>query len=188
MLVKSKRESIDLRARGRFGNTWDFWDSIGGYLASGYPGTVVIQYRERDSPFMRYGIDREEFQGVVEEFVRQGADHDKMYVSPQVDTDWIALQGELTALPTGVYLHYNPTRQHMRVALQSPDSRHAEGSAALAILRHVMDGPSFDTLQHLIEEFDDPYSPWTATIEFTVCNRPVGKLGHNTIFWEVRSY
>jgi hypothetical protein len=70
----------------------------------------------------------------------------------------------------------------MRTAL-SLENRHAENSVAVAILRHFLDGSSYDDLVDLLDLYDG------AAIEFSVCDRPVGDLDHrNTIFWEVRHY
>lgn len=189
MRIATKAEAIRLRDTGEIGNRWLFWPDIAAYKASGYGGPVVIQYRERNSPYMRYDIARDEFDDVVAEFVANGADPALMYCSPLVVRDWIILQGECTRRCDGFWLHYNTKPMDMRPALKDPDSRHVGGSAAVAVLKHYMDADSYENLQRLLSEYDDgPSSPWPVAVEFTVCDRPVGHLGLRTIFWEVRSY
>lgn len=184
-MISTKQQSIEMRDRLLFGNTWDFWPSINDYKKSQYKGLVAIQYRIRNSAFMRYDISYELFDSVVEEFVSKGAITDLMYVSKVITVEEVQCQGECCLLPTGLALHYNTKQVHMRPALQS--GLHAEGIKATTILKYFMDGNSYDCLMTLFELYDHDLL-FTLSVEFTVLDRSCGKLGWNTIFWEARHY
>lgn len=81
----------------------------------------------------------------------------------------------------GYYLLWSPIDEVMRKALEA-ESHVSLGISAYRLMKDAMDEPSWDNLQRLIAEYPDH------VIEFSVFNRGVGSLGHNTIFFEVRRY
>lgn len=187
MLIRSKYESIALRESGAFGNTHPFWPTVDAALAARPKRNLGTQYRERNSPYCVMDFPAANLESVVEILVTAGAKRELIYVSEYIPNDTVVLNAEVTLLPSGLYVCGSTSQTDMRTALWKPT--HWEGSAGYAVLRHFLDADSYENLCTLLEKYDGgPNTPWPTVVELTVCNRPVGTLGWNTIFWEVRSY
>lgn len=90
------------------------------------------------------------------------------------------LQGEIE-LGCPLYLFYSRLQMVMRPALEQ-GGLHAFAGDATRILKTDMDRPSYDNFLRLQADYPDH------VIEFTTYREPVGVLGWNTVFWEVRAY
>lgn len=69
----------------------------------------------------------------------------------------------------------------MRAAFQE-ELRELFGPPVVPILRMILDTRSSENLERLYDMYPGH------VIEFSVFKRPVGILGWNTIFWEVKRY
>lgn len=78
-------------------------------------------------------------------------------------------------------LYFATVDDYMRAAL-AREGRHEQGIIAWLRLRDLLDAPSWENLQAIWDTYP------TSVVEFTVYDRGVGLLGHNTVFWEVRDY
>lgn len=116
----------------------------------------------------------------------------------------LVLQGEVMPDERHLYLRWTHCKAHMRTAFSmdlqerkpivnyvDPDRvyqpqdavfHHANGLFAWSLLKEHMDAPSWDCLQEILHNYDNP------VVEFSIANRPVGIFKWNTIFWEVRTH
>lgn len=177
-MIADKAECLRLLYAGRLGNYMPHWMGVAELLAARYPGTVTIRDRVRDSPFMRHGVAACDVLPLLKEW---GVDPGRFYFVPTYD-DGRTLQGEATEGTGGLYLNYTRTGGNLRHALDR-DGRHAERSAARAILRAYLCPNSLDDLDAVMAEHPG------CAVEFTCFDRHVGAIpGRNTVFWEVRNY
>ena len=68
------------------------------------------------------------------------------------------------------------------MTLTTPYASHLDGLRAKLKLQHYMDAVSWDWLQEIFDTFPN------SVVEFSTFSCPVGHLGWNTAFWEIRNY
>lgn len=182
--VLSKRDCTARWARGEFGNKIPSWPSVEAFIEEPNPpdDTFTVRCTVPGSPFCAYNLARHEVLAMAAEFVEEGADYRTLYVNQSATNDeLLTLQGEVMRGPRGLELRYSTARKKMRLAL-AEDEHNAHGLTALEILRSRLDATSLEWLEHLLDEYPDH------VVEFSTWSCPMGDLGWNTIFWEVRKY
>jgi hypothetical protein len=180
--VRTKSEFLELAASGRMGNQMPSWPSPEEAVASGYRGPVMIRYMEPNSPFMRPDIPMDEVPSEIVRLVALGAAREKLYLTHMTPSCGRRINGELWRSPSGLYLNYSTSQAHLRESLHE-SGRHAERSAAMAVLRATCDPDSVDDMLLLLDRHPD------SVIEFTSYERPMGTIpGRTVVIWEVRNY
>lgn len=180
--IATKAEYLRRAAAGLMGNQMPSWPTPEAAVASGYSGDVMVRYAAPDSPWMRADVAMVDVPRVLDEFVAAGADRAKLYLTHMTTQVGRRINGELWRGPGGLYLHYSTAQMHLRASLDR-HGRHAERSAAMAVLRWACDPTSLDDLMDLLDLYPD------AVIEFTAYDRQMGTHPHReVIVWEVRNY
>lgn len=181
MRISTKAEFLHLSALGLLGNSMPSWPDSSLARAAGHCGLVMVRYKVPGSPFMRPDVPMDEADQVIDKLVDQGASRNLLYLTARSPDVGRRISAELWRGPTGLYLNYSTAQTHVRAALDA-DGRHAEGIAALEILRWACCPNSFDDVMALLEQYPD------AVIELTAFDWWIGVLpARNTIIWEVRS-
>lgn len=197
--ICSKDENNWLFRHGLIGNTLRQWDDVGDFLASGFPGYVMMRSRNMGRTPVNWLTFEPRPSGVLSKRHPSLLWKLKLWSYAAWDGEWwtrdeayftemlphqqsrVVLQGEVMRDSTGWYLYYSTAKAIMREALRSAP-RHATGVAAYTILRDHMDGSSWDCLLDLLDHYDGH------VVEFTILDQPCGQRGWNTLFWEVRNY
>ena len=116
----------------------------------------------------------------IKSFMHDGYRKELIELSEMQDDDKIILQGYLTLGPE-LTLEYSCQKTQMRAAMRG--STQIRGLSANLLLKSIMCPVSWDWLQYLLN-----YRGNNVVIELSIYSCPVGILGWNTIFWEVRDY
>jgi len=182
MQLTSKAQSMGLYRQGLFGNHPRCWFNVDDLIALGeFPWSVVFRYaRYGCEAYRRYNLTWDQIPLAVAEIVAAGGSQQHITVNELMPDDRLTFQGEVTIDHGSWYLFGSDEKTQMVPALRS--GREYHGVHALTILKTVMDQPSFDQLNHLIETFPDHI------IEFSSYACAVGELGFNTVFWDVRAF
>lgn len=184
MKVASKRENNRLLMAGAFGNTIPDWLSIDDVARSGFRGQVAL--RSFTPGFKTvYFVDQSDLTRVLAD-AQHRYPGQQFYWSGMTSDDHMTLQGEFVdGMSRGSFVHrnltYSTVKKPMKVAF-GERTQYAHGAAAELILRTAMDTPSHEWFMALRERYPD------AAIEFSCWCVPLGTLGWNTVFWEVRDY
>lgn len=184
MRITSKQEFLDLHLAGRLGNIVPSWDTEQQARADGYDGPVMIRFKTPSSPFTTPNVPMDDVTRTLCELEAKGAPIYLAYLTHMTPGVRRRLNAQAWRGPSGLYLNYSRVQATM-ADTSGPGWRHAECSAALAILRWACDPSSYDDLMYLLDRYPD------AVIELTAYEHPIGVLadsGRNTIFWEVRNY
>lgn len=146
------------------------------------PGNYGIRVTTPGSPFQKYHLTMEDVLEYVPSIIAQGCKPGSIFVCQSAPDHDITCQGE--AMRTEEYLDviYSEETVPMRTALAMPTLKRATGCAAMAILKHRMDGASWDELQGIWDRWPD------SIVEFTCFRRALGEDRCNTLFWEVRHW
>lgn len=180
--VLTKSDYYKRWLQGEFGNRLRAWQSYADLLASDYTGRVGVRYKEPGSPYCRYAVQIADVPSVISAFVLDGADPAKFTIGEMAPDDCITCQGELQQGLNSYDLFYSTLHgKQMRDALRL-EPQWASGARVPRILRHFMDGSSYDDVMELIDSYPDH------VIEFSCYDRPVGNCRRNTLIWEVRYY
>jgi len=182
--IPDKQVMRALYERDAFGNRFRSWslDDLAavalpvGLMYNGQPGVRLPRYAE---PLET----RAEIEETCAAWLALGCDRRRITVSQsdRAANTGRLLQGEVMRDENYLSLTYTTVDDLMRRALAA-QTRHAAGLRAVLLLRGAMDAASWDTLREI-------WDRWPSSIvEFSVFDRGVGSLGHNTIFWEVRDY
>lgn len=110
-----------------------------------------------------------------------GARPADLRLSEAPDPERSTIQGEVWNGHGPLVFEYTFIALAMRFALQKQRLR-AEGLTAHFLLRRFMDPVAFDCLFDLLDLYPG------AVVEVSSFSGPVGRLGWNTMFWEVRNY
>lgn len=183
-VVASKTDYYRRFIAGEFGNRPHMWTSLQACLDDPLARPAVgIRYKERaDRRFTSTNIPIDQLASTVQDFIRRGADPDKLVYSSQLPDGSQTLQGELIRTHQSWQLLYSLCPEPMYIALVK-DPRHAAGASALAILQQYMPNRDYEWLMFLADSYPD------SVIEFSVFSCYVGcESGFKTIFWEVRNY
>ena len=186
MIIPDKPTMRALYERDQFGNrfrTWALVDALSGSVTlpvglmyNGKPGIRLPRYAE---PLET----QQALQDTCAAWLALGCDSARITVSQSdkaANTGRI-LQGEVTRDEYYLSLTYTRVDDLMRAAL-ARETLHADGLRAKWMLQQAMDAASWDTLQDIWDRFP------CSVVEFSIFDRGVGTLGHNTVFWECRNY
>lgn len=179
-VLTSKTKSAALYEQGLFGNKPITWANVDQFIALGNrPGTYSLRYRSGGhEAFRRYELRSDEIPGAVLEIERAGGLRDRISVNESMPDHTLLLQGDTTIDHQSWYLFGSTEQTKMAIALKR--ARQYHGSAALCRLKTCLDTPSFNQLEYLLDAYPDHI------IEFSAYAIPVGVLGYNTVFWDVR--
>lgn len=204
MKIKTKREFYELSHAGLLGNTVRQWE-YEEFLISQFCGPVAVRHKEPGSPWCRYDLAPEDAAIYVEELVDcNGARYEDFQISEHSPDHLVTVQGEVMRSHRGLELQYAwRSGKRMRQSLSLPratvlktdwkiihvDTAYpllhvydSHGAEAALLLRWFMDGQSRDFLDEIWDRYPD------SVVEFACYEKPVGLLGWNTLFWEVRDY
>lgn len=181
-LKVAKQRFVDSYQANEFGNRAPTWDKFEDFLRSGYAGLVHIRNRVAGGPTW-YDVPAREVPQRLANIVEHGlASYNSVYFSGMAPTDRTLLQGEVRRSENHLDLFYSVVKKPMRLAL-AKGGRQQSGIIAVLLLKEVMDPPSYDWLQILLDRYPDH------VIEFSTYAVPWGTIpGRNTVFWEVRKY
>lgn len=171
--IRSKQEFYEGQKLRLFGNTLRIWYSPDELRESGYDGLVMLRSKDPDDK-IGYRPDLT----VKRALQLWNENHVGNECAPDED---ILLQGEVSILSgEGLCLYYNTEPGYrMRVGLKR-FGRHVYRSQAWALLKSVMDPPSFDDLCEMLDANE--------VIEFSAYKHVLGWAKRNVLFWECRSY
>lgn len=181
--VDCKAVSVDLAARGVFGNTFPVWRNLAELQASDYQGVVMLRYNQPGSSLNLDGVAATEIAAGVAQLVAQGADPTRITATVGGTCGTRLFQGEVRRSEEYLDLTYStrPDLTMRPALLPSNGCQYASGLKAQLLLRHFLSPASYEDLQALWDHWPN------ATIEFTVFDRDVGDREHrNTVIWEVR--
>ncbi len=126
------------------------------------------------------------------ELLAQGWKDERLYVNVEIPTDRIIFQGELS---TGHWHHvewrligHEGPGMHMRDAMKLSDFDE-KGWRAKEYLRKHMDPSSWDDLNLMIDQWQEPSGFVESVIELVILDTPIGKLAHTgrrCLVWEFR--
>lgn len=181
--ILTKKDASARYLRGDFGNRMPTYASledvttwpIGLMYRGPRPGRRFMHYAE--PIFHRLGAETL-WRIWLTEF---HADPEKICISGSTADHKLLIQGEVMESETGLWLRWSDVNLTMPLALAEA-SYYAIGLSARVLLQHYMDCASYENLQRLLEEYSG------AVVEFSVFERCLGTLEHNTVFWEVRHY
>ncbi len=183
-VVNSKHENHRLLMQGEYGNTIQNWMDIEEVRQSGFKGQVGLRSW---TPGFRtvYHIDQHDMEKTLREAKWSYPRHE-FYWSGMTPDDHLRLQGEfIDGMRNGSYVHrsltYSTIQKPMKIAFMQ-ETKHVDGIAAEIIIRNAMDDQSHEKFMELRERYSN------AAIEFSCWDIPMGTLGWNTVFWEVRDY
>jgi hypothetical protein len=181
--VRNKVDFYDRFQAGEFGNRPRTWSNYAALQSDPYSGSVVIRYKDPNSPFLTYNVQQSELPSRLTRYVEvYGAEFIKFRFNEAMPDDHLLIQGELIDQPGGIHLHYSTAPHPMCEALRRY-GKHASGLRAKHLLKANLDPDSYEWLYHLLDTYPEH------TIEFSTYDRHVGLLeGHNTVWWEVRLY
>ena len=188
--INSKADMYELYFAGAFGNTlvnWRTYEEFKSDLDSGkWPAEKPVALRTATKPGVippRYCVRTETWEvlDLIEEWVVFGIPRETININELGKDHLITLQGEVMRSTNYFDLRGSYAKTVMRTALAT-NQFHLSGLWAYLLIHQKMDAPSWDNLNRLFDEYPD------SIIEFTVYGAPVGDLGWNTVFWEVRNY
>lgn len=167
-----------------FGNKPLTWRDYEEFSKNNYQGFVSIRSKLGiDRKNVRYNVPSAK---VFETIQEMKLDPKEVSINESMPDDNLTIQGEITRLDGrtgkfGLELRYSTLKDKMNIAL-SKEEFYLAGLNAKLKIKSVMDEPSYENLNRLLDEFPN------SAIEFSSYDISVGNLGHNTIFWEVRNY
>lgn len=179
--VRTKRDGIARWKAGEFGNRLQMWDSFEEFKASGFTGIAGYRSRIPDQKRCQTHMTVDEIEVALKQEVATGASWDEFYIGESPDDNKLLVQGEFFYSLDGPTLFFNTTPGiNMRTALKT--AQHVTGVRAIGILRHFLDGSSFDDMMDLTNLYPE------AVVEFAAYSIPLGSCHRNTIVWEVRNF
>lgn len=145
-----------------------------GCRAQATPGIVLPRYCEP--------TEFEDVRPITEQWIRDyGLRPDQIVVNEAIDSNGLVIQGEVMREIGGLLLHYSTEKLFMRPALKKK-AQSVTGMRAQLLLAAHLDTPSYEQLMWLLDTYED------GIVEFSTYAHPVGELGWNTVFWELRNY
>lgn len=185
----NKHESIDLFARGAYGNNIPTYANPYEALKTSEQSFVI---RYKGPPGVQgpaiYGIQDICLNDVWRDLIKSGWKEECLYVNSEIPNKRIVFQGELSTGnwtdPEWLLVGCEDSGIHMREAMKRSTFK-ARGWKARAYLQLKMDPASWDDLNAVINTWPD------GVIELVIFDTPYGSLastGRRVILWEVRSY
>jgi hypothetical protein len=186
MVVETKQQAYRLYHNGKFGNKLRTWDTVRDFVYSGYTGLVTMRYKGTitGKAWYAYNVPASKVAAKAKEWIAQGADPVMIVVNESAPDERLVVQGELMHTHRGYCFMKRYDKVKMRTAMEmATEEDELVGIQALALLRHVCTGSSFDDLMELCQLYPD------SVIEFSVYEHCLGNCrGRNTLVWEVRNY
>lgn len=181
-LKVAKHRFVDSYQANEFGNRAPTWDTFEDFLRSGYTGLIHIRNRVAGGDTW-YDVPAIEVPQRLASIVEHGlASYNSVYFSGMAPTDKTVLQGEVRRSENHLDLFYSTIRKPMRESL-AKGGQHVSGIIAVLLLKEVMDPPSYDWFETLLDRYPDH------VIEFSTYAVNWGTIcGRNTVWWEVRLY
>ena len=183
MKISNKQDMYALYYAGKFGNKLRTWPTLNEFIQSAYEGSVSIRYSgAQGGKWHAYNVPYPAVFGIVDGWVREGADIQKITFNEVPPDDQLLIQGDVQESARGLELRYStsPGKSH-RQGLADPS--HACGLRAKIILEHFLHPNSLDDLHILFETYPEHVVEFSS-YEVKVGDRP----RRNSIFWEVRAY
>jgi hypothetical protein len=182
-LVDRKDTFYKLSRYGCFGNQLRVWDTAEEFTSSGYTGDIGLRYVGATGGGVWLGNQISHDCAVaVRDIVceQEGLDPQDYRFCEAAPDHLLTIQGEVQRGIWGLDLRYSTLQMNMRNAL-AKEQHHANGLAALLLLREHLSPASYDDLDILLDWFDGH------VVEFAAFSTCVGDTpGRNTLIWEVR--
>ena len=180
--VTSKAQHTQLFLAGSYGNRLRAWSTLKELLQSGFNGLVSLRCVSVASSLLRYDMTVAQVTAYYQELVMsRQVDPRAVYLCESAPDQHITFQGEAMRTPDGLYIYGSHERKKMRISLAN-SGKHFWRLQAEHILRHYMNGPSYDDFQELHERYS------TSVLEFSCYRICLGDCPHrNVIVWEVRT-
>ena len=180
----TKKENYQLFNNGVYGNHTGSWSNAKDALRDTRAELFAIRTHLKGAR-CDYDIPRAELLNREKDFLKT-YQKQHLNISTMAPDDAIIFQGEAMRTYQGLVLTYSTIKRPMRIAL-AQETLHAQGFNAWNLCSKFMDAVSWENFNRLLDfESNDPkYGP---IVEFSVYDRPVGILGWNSLFWEVRRY
>jgi len=181
--VSSKLEYYNLYERGFFGNKPLTWNSVEEIVKSGWNGKVCIRGKKGIARSKaRFNLTLEETETYLLELEKEGIPKINLTFNQSLPDEELRIQGEIMRSIRSYSLTYTTIKEPMNYAL-AKETLHAEGLAALNLIKSNLFPSSYEDLQTLFDIFPD------SVIEFSSYHVPLGNLpNRNTLIWEVRNY
>lgn len=187
----NKHESIDLFARGCYGNNIPTYPDPCTAILVGDSDLFVIRYKGEpgvQGPAI-FGIHKDDLIQKWEDLIlKDGWDAHRLYINTSIPSEKIIFQGELStgnwADREWLIVGCEESGIHMREAMRK-SSFFAKGWRAKEYLRKHMHPSSWDDLNDCIDLWPD------AIIELVIFDTAFGSLantGRNCIIWECRGF
>jgi hypothetical protein len=93
--ITTKEESNALWQGGKLGNALISWPNIDEYLKSDYSRPVVLRYKVKGKPWVKYGLNRDEVPPLVNEWAKEGAEYGLFTVNELAEDSCLVIQGEV---------------------------------------------------------------------------------------------
>lgn len=178
--ITTKRQMYAMLAAGAFGNTVPAFDGLDAWLARSKqwscPLWGVRSFMSGD-PRMRLDLPTAH----VPAYCRTAFGSDRFTVSPMVD-QWLTYRAEVFDSPQGLVCRQ--VIGHRELKWRQAFARHGYevgGSVAAMMIRHFLNGNSFDDLMDLFDRYPGH------VVELTAMERCYGTLAlRNAVVWEVR--
>jgi hypothetical protein len=185
--VFTKQRNYDLWQGGVYGTKLRSWRTFYAYQLSGFPGRVVLRQLSVGADAIAYDLTPTQSLWVYREMTDNlGIDPGQIMVNEMAPDHLSLLQGEYlndVINDQVTPLFYSRSPLSMRMALHSPDRKHATGLVANTILRELMTPGSWDDWCTLLENFPKH------VLEVSIYDCEVGDIpGRNALVWEVRRY
>jgi hypothetical protein len=182
--VRNKTQNMKMWLHGCFGNRILGWKSIDEWRASPFKGNVVLRYRGGvGGKWCCYDVDPSDVDGLVAQWVAQGAEQSRIYLNESTNTKDVLLQGELwNGGDEWNYFYHSWAKALMRDALRAAPE-HSWGLKTEFMLRSTMTPSSYSDLQELRTHFP------SHVFEISIYRVNFGGVpGRNATVWEVREY
>lgn len=179
MKIMNKMQMYELYEAGEFGNKFPCWNTLEGYLASGYEELIALRHKTNGmGGFFLPDLTRDQ---VKQEIKSRKLQPEEIHITACAPDDLRTIQGEVQRNHYGFDLFYSDLKMPMRYALAAGGKTEI-GFKAMSILHTYMDGESYANLNRLFEKYPGH------VVEFTCFRKSVGELRWNTVFWECRAY
>lgn len=178
--IATKQDYYKLLELGLGGNQGLFWPARA-FPKNGLPKEMRFSLRSLDVAWsgLKYRMTQEE----VLKFLEHTAPEllDRFYVYAMAPDTRLVLQGEVMRSERGLHLRYN-TAPGFGMREAYPIMQEVSGLKAKLLIERHLDANSREYLFDILDLYPD------AVVEFTAYDHSVGRLGWNTLFWEIREY
>jgi hypothetical protein len=182
MKITSKRQFLRLWEEGTFGNKPNTWRKIDEAEQSGFAGEVALRYAGslNKAPHLVMA-SVSSLRAAMEELKAQGWQEKDFFVSEVIPAPLYAINGEVIALPEGLFLTYSTVPALMRESLRL-GAKNVSGLTAKIVLSTLLEPQDLDYLHEILASYPEH------AVEFSGLGQPVGSLKRRLIIWEVRFY